>query len=370
MSKNVQGAFDCLRVIAATSVLFSHSYALVLQDANEPLVVLTNGGTAIREIAVYAFFAISGYLVTQSWMRDPSAIRFMARRALRIVPALAFVIVVSFAIFGPLTTTLTMSDYFSNRQAWTYLSKVLIYPDQYGLPGVFEHNPIPNVVNGSLWSLRLEFALYMIVAVLGYFGLLRWRSVNIALAATCLIMEGVLTQTDFLNSVPFRHQSVVLVLNAVPFFVGAALAQSNLQSRLIWGATVILALSTVLLISTFAFKSLLIVALPLAVILIARFGKCHLTRFGDYSYGIYLFAFPVQQCVIHFIPNIHTIPLSIVASVVTFIFAFLSWHFIEKRALALKPRRKEIVSPPCFKMRNTRPVACPPPQAFPCQLEN
>lgn len=164
MRQNVQGAFDCVRILAAIAVLFSHSYALVKQDANEPLILLTNGGTAIREIAVYAFFAISGYLVTQSWMRDPSVIRFTTRRPLRIVPALVFVIVASFAIFGPLTTTMSLSDYFSSPQAWTYLSKVLIYPVQYGLPGVFEHNPYPNVVNGSLWSLRLEFALYVIVA--------------------------------------------------------------------------------------------------------------------------------------------------------------------------------------------------------------
>ena len=349
MRKNVQGAFDCLRLFAAISVLFSHSYALVGQDANEPLIRLTNGGTAIREIAVYAFFAISGYLVTQSWMRDPSVTRFMARRVLRIVPALALVIVASFAIFGPLATTLTLSDYFLSRQAWTYLSKILIYPTQYELPGAFEDNPFPSVVNGSLWTLRLEFALYIAVAFFGYFGFLRWRWVNVALAVTCLIMGGLLTQTGLLNSVPFPHQSIALFLNSAPFFVGAVLAQSNLDSKLMQGGTAMLALSTVLLILTPEFKSLLILALPLAVILIARYGKCDLTRFGDYSYGIYLFAFPVQQSVIHFIPSIQPIQLSIVAGIATFIFAFLSWHLIEKPALALKPRRKEIAIPAVFK---------------------
>lgn len=62
-ANNLHGAFDGLRLIAVTCVLFSHSYALVAQDAKEPLVALTGGATAIRELAVYAFFAISGYLV-------------------------------------------------------------------------------------------------------------------------------------------------------------------------------------------------------------------------------------------------------------------------------------------------------------------
>jgi peptidoglycan/LPS O-acetylase OafA/YrhL len=175
---------------------------------------------------------------------------------------------------------------------------------------------------------------------LGYFGLLHWRWTIIAVVAICLIMEWVLTETSLFIDVPFHHQCIAVLLNAVPFFVGAALARSDLTSRLIWGGTAFLTLSTVLLIWTSEFKSLLIVALPLAIILIARFGKCDLTRFGDYSYGIYLFAFPVQQSVIHFIPNIQATQLSIVAGVVTFAFAYVSWHFVEKRALALKPRRK------------------------------
>ncbi|MGH6675283.1 MAG: hypothetical protein ACRECE_03535 [Xanthobacteraceae bacterium] len=123
--------------------------------------------------------------MTQSWMHDPSASRFMIRRGLRIVPALAFVIVMSFVIIGPLTTTLTVTDYFSSRAAWNYLTKVLIYPVQYGLPGAFAHNPFPRVVNGSLWSLRIEFGLYLAVAALGFCGLLRGRPTTITIAALC-----------------------------------------------------------------------------------------------------------------------------------------------------------------------------------------
>ena len=340
-SRNPHGAFDGLRLVAAVGVLFSHSYALLGQDAKEPLVALTGGATTIRELGVYAFFAISGYLVAQSWTRDPSASRFMIRRGLRILPALAFVIIVSVAIIGPLTTTLTLTDYFSSREAWTYLTKVLIYPTQYGLPGTFEHNPFPRVVNGSLWSLRVEFVLYLAIVSLGLCGLLRRRPTIIAIAAFCVTAAAVLTETDFFNAIPFHHQVTAFFLNAAPFFIGAFLAQDRFDARLIAAVAAIFTAAAVVLIESPAFKPMLIVALPLAVILVGRYGKCDLRRFGDYSYGIYLFAFPVQQSVIHFFPGIQPAGLTMIAGAVTFCCAAVSWHLIEKRALALKPRRSE-----------------------------
>ncbi len=341
---NTHGAFDGLRLLAASAVLFSHSYALVRTGQTEPLVELTGGRLGLGEVAVLTFFAMSGYLVTQSWTSDPAPLRFMTRRTLRIVPALALVIVVSFALIGPLTTRLPLADYFSSWQAWTYLDKIFIYPTQYGLPGVFEQNPDPIVVNGSLWTLRVEFGLYVVVAILGYLGLSRLRSVNVALAALSLIASAVLLQTTYLSAMPFRHQATFLFLNAVPFFAGAALAQSKLDSKVFFGITAALVLATALSIHTAYLAILLVASLPFAVILIARYGRCDLRRFGDYSYGIYLFAFPVQQTVVHYLPDVGPIQLALLAGAATFACAFLSWHLVEKHALALKPRRRKTVS--------------------------
>lgn len=343
-SKNVHGAFDCLRLLAATAVLFSHSYALVRADADEPLYIFISEDAS--EVGVFTFFAISGYLVTRSWFSDPSPIRFMTRRALRIFPALALVIFVSFSLIGPLATRLSLADYFSSSQAWTYLDKMLIYPRQYGLPGVFEHNPFPDVVNGSLWTLRLEFAFYVIIAALGYLGLLRWRWANIAVAAGCWAASAVLTQTGVLHGSPRHDQVMFLFLNAVPSFVGAALAQSNIDSKLIFGETIGLLLLTALSLRTPVFGILLIVSLPFVVIQIARRCTCDLHRFGDYSYGIYLFAFPLQQAIIHFRPDIHALQLSVVSGAATVACAIASWHLVEKHALALKPRQRKVADVP------------------------
>jgi peptidoglycan/LPS O-acetylase OafA/YrhL len=328
------GAFDCVRLLAATAVLFSHSYALTSHEDLEPLERLTSGNAGLGELAVYAFFAISGYLVTQSWLRDPSFSRFMQRRLLRIVPALVLVICGSFLVIGPLVTTLEPQDYFTRRDAWTYLAKILIYPTQYGLPGAFESNSFPIAVNGSLWTLRLEFALYLVVAALGQYGLLR-RWVSVVLVVCCAVMSA-LIQVGIFRGTPFLHQFLVLFLNATPYFIGAALAQSDAGSRTTWTLAAVLAALTVCLTFTIVAKVLLIATLSVAVILLCRDGQCDLSRFGDYSYGLYLWGFPIQQSVVHFVPDMAPTSLFAASGVVTFVCALVSWQGVEKVALSFK----------------------------------
>ena len=338
-SEGFAGAFDCIRLAAAAMVIWGHSYVLLGQQTAEPLGIITHGGTGLAEVAVYMFFAISGYLVTQSWQRDPSFKRFMMRRALRIIPALIFVIVLCFAAVGPFITTLSPMAYFSSPHSWGYLSKVLIYPTQYGLPGVFENNPYPAVVNGSLWSLRLEFSLYIVVAALGFLSIMKWRWVNPALVLGCVVMERLISQTHLFDALPFLHQTTVLFSNAVPFFVGAMMAQSNLSPmmwRVLGAAGMLLMLISV---GTQWFVPCLLLTLPIMTITVARHGKCDLSRYGDYSYGLYLWGFVVQQCVIFFVPSI-TLPELVALSMAgALVMAVISWHGIEKRALRFKPKR-------------------------------
>jgi peptidoglycan/LPS O-acetylase OafA/YrhL len=331
-----RGAFDCERLLAAAAVLFGHSYALTRLDGQEPLIWLSGGNASFGEVAVYAFFTISGYLITQSFLRDPSLLRFIERRLRRIGPALVLVICGSVLIAGPLVTALPLRDYFSQPGTWSYLAKILIYPPQYGLPGVFDDNPFPAVVNGSLWTLRLEFALYLAVAGLGWCGLLR-RRVTALLAASCTVMSGLLLWTPLQSAgMPFFHQFLILFLNASPFFAGAVLAQSDIGS----GKTGLLAfvLGAIALAIVFPplFKIVLILALPVAVVLAGVYGRCGLGRFGDCSYGLYLWGFPVQQTVLHFAPGISPLGLFAVAGGATLICAQLSWHLVEKTALRRK----------------------------------
>jgi len=334
------GAFDGIRLAAAFAVLFSHCYPLTGQEGNEPLIRLTHGGVGFGSAAVFIFFAISGYLVTQSWFRDPSAQRFMMRRLLRIIPALVFVVAASAVLVGGLTTQLSSAAYFSHPETWRYLTKVFVYPAQYGLPGVFTDNPYPVVVNGSLWSLRPEVFLYAVVAFLGWAGVLRFRLLSVACALISLAADAIITHTDVLSRFAFLHQVTVFLENAVPFFVGAALAQTNLASKKLWSLTAAIGAATIALVGTPAFSPLLLLSLPIGTILLARFGRCDLSRYGDFSYGVYLWGFVMQQVCLHYFPSITPAALFFLAGVCTLVMAFISWHLIEVHALKFKPRRK------------------------------
>ena len=152
-------SFDLLRVLAAVAVIFHHVAPL----SGRPIVRLFS--TDFGELGVGVFFVISGYLVTASWRRTPALWPFLKKRLLRIEPALAVSLAVTALVFGAYATSLPLADYFRTPQVWLYVARnALLYPVTYDLPGVFAHNPLPLQVNGSLWTLRLEFTCYLAVA--------------------------------------------------------------------------------------------------------------------------------------------------------------------------------------------------------------
>lgn len=164
----ISNNFDFLRFVAAYMVLFSHQ--LVLTGNSGPNITSFDLG----KLGVVIFFSISGYLVTQSWDHDPSIWRFLAKRMLRIWPALIVVTCITVLFLGPIVSTEPINHYFINHKTWDYF-RVLKLIIRYELPGVFVTNPFPNAVNGSLWTLPIEFRWYLILMALGVVGLLRNR---------------------------------------------------------------------------------------------------------------------------------------------------------------------------------------------------
>jgi len=171
--------FDALRLLFAVVVLFSHSYAL-LGKPDELFAMLlgydTGGG-----FAVAGFFVISGFLVARSALSSGLR-RYAAGRVLRIVPALAVVSILCVLVVGPLTTQLSLVEYFSRPATWNYLNNALIFPLRFVLPGVFAGNPL-QAVNGSLWTLPIETAMYIGLPLLVAAGLLSRVGIVLMLAA-------------------------------------------------------------------------------------------------------------------------------------------------------------------------------------------
>ncbi len=331
-----------LRWFAACLVLYGHAF--VFLGLPEPIFL---EWVPMGPLGVYIFFAISGYLVAQSWQRDPSVPRFLAKRALRIFPGLLVCTAISVMVLGPWLTTLDMATYWRNEHTRGYFTNMALYMT-YHLPGVFAQNKLPHAVNGSLWSLPVEFFMYLLLALLGLLGTVfqkpKWGQGLTGLVTLCfmaLVANWALPSKEAL--VVYRIDLRQIPLCGVYFMAGASLYQFNLNKYFNL-SNVVIALVVWLCLSRepqlFAMVSW--VVLPFVVL---AFGLNRHTWLGqwherDYSYGIYIYAFPVQQSLVSFWPQMPLFAYLFSTFVITVALAAVSWHFVEKPALKYKPFRR------------------------------
>ena len=330
MARRSANNFDTLRILAALAVLVSHAFALTTgSDAADPLFRLTGGEATIGGTAVCVFFAISGSLITRSFLRSNDAATFLAARALRLYPALVVMLIVLALIAGPLLTTLPLAAYLDHPATLRHLAVNLsLLASEPGLPGVFETLPFPRSVDGSLWTLPHEVRCYAVVLLLGLTGLLR-RGPLILLPALALILFAARTWAP----------------DATPWFYtafAAGMAFTCLRPPLNgWAALAcaLLCLASVKLggfrIVTATFGSYAILWLALA----PRVRLPDLARFGDVSYGLYIWAFPVQQLTIHLLGTKGGWALNVAVSLpIALALAWLSWRYVESPAMQWKTR--------------------------------
>lgn len=321
--------FDALRLGAALLVLFSHQ--LFFLGRTQPKLE----GFTLGELAVMVFFVISGYLVAASWYRDPHLVRFLLRRFLRIWPALAAATLV-IALAAVLVTTLPPRAYFGDATRH-FIARNLQLHIVYQLPGVFAdaRQAGMRAVNGSWWSIPLETRCYLLLAALGLIGLRRrWVSV-LALAVAGYLCFRTLPGHPRANALHhIKHLCEVFFVTGIcarQFAVGAA------RHRLLWlciGAVLLvagLAMGGHDLVTWVVLTPLVLVAGSLSTPWIRAAG-----RFGDLSYGIYVYAYFVQQLTVRYWPGGTFAGSLVVAMVVTVALAWCSWHAVEAPSLQLK----------------------------------
>ena len=169
-----QPLFDVIRILAALMVVFSHAFTTTGTHEPQPIHFGHSLGVTWGHIGVAIFFTTSGYLVAQSWQRQPEGFWFLAKRVMRIWPAFLVTIVLSVLVVGPIATDWSLRSYFTSSQSWGYLfHNAVMSPITFRLPGVFRHQPL-NGVNGSLWTLPYEIGAYLALLVLGMLRLVRW----------------------------------------------------------------------------------------------------------------------------------------------------------------------------------------------------
>lgn len=332
---------DAIRLIAALTVLVGHSWPLTGRP-HPPSIA----GLPIFTLAVYVFFAVSGYLIAVSWTNSKSITGFLRRRIFRIFPALLLVIFLTTFLIGPLTTNLSTQEYFAAAQTWTYLTNVTLVAT-YDLPGVFVDHP-RTAVNGSLWTIGPEFICYLGILAIGLAAQLispRIRR-HSPLVITAVIGMGLATTAI----VAPENSAVASSAAAMTFFsIGATLSHVNPKKLLpLWpvavlipawivGAALLPESALVLAYITLPYS---ILALGLRSTPVIR----HAGRFGDFSYGIYLWGYPVQQVVFGTFPRLPLWLDILMVAGVTWVAAVLSWHLVERHALDFARRTRELVT--------------------------
>jgi peptidoglycan/LPS O-acetylase OafA/YrhL len=287
------------RLIGAILVLYGHSF--VFLGLPEPLFM---SWIHIGPLGVFIFFTISGYLITQSWERDPNVLRFFIRRTLRIFPGLAICILISVLIFGPLLTELPLKEYFKNNYTFLYFRNIALYISYY-LPGVFEHNKVPNAVNGSLWSLPVEFFMYIAIAILGFLGGNRWIFGLLTIISAGISAFWAQKTSNML--VIYASDLRQVFICGTYFWVGAVFYKFDIK-RYFSLSNVVIAMVIMICLESHI-EAMSIASWLCIPFIVLSFGLSYspflnkLVKTGDYSYGIYIYAFPIQQALVYYYPN-------------------------------------------------------------------
>jgi peptidoglycan/LPS O-acetylase OafA/YrhL len=332
--------FTLLRFAAAMTVLFAHSVA-VLGLPPEREFFFKRLGFSLGEMGLDMLFVTSGFLVTASLVVRQDLIAYLWARILRVYPGLLVMLVLTVFVLAPALTTLPYGDYYASPMTWEYFRKcaTLIGGVRYSLPGVFDNVPLKGEFNGSLWTMPVEVRMYLYLAAI-YVALavvpaLRLRAMRIVLPLSAAVLIAIVMSAR-LTGGAYNGANIRVFM----FLYGASLFvwrdRIPIGSRLLVGLLAALVLASFDKTLFFVVYAACLAPLVLHLVYVPGGRIRRFNDWGDYSYGVYIYAFPVQQTLAFFFPAMSLAGMMASSAVVSVAIAIVSWKLIEERALSLK----------------------------------
>ncbi len=325
-------ALTTWRLVLAIGVIFWHTWPLTGRHID-----VVPATRLLGEIFADGFFAVSGFLITAAWLRRPYLKEYWAARALRIFPGLWVCLTLIAFVIAPIAASVRNIDLSLSSEIQYVLNNAALNVNYTGIDGTPSDVPMPDVWNGSIWTLFFVLVCDVMVSVVGFLGLLKRRWTIPTLFTFALCWSAYVSYSDHAQGeLPTMSQAMARFI--LVFLTGAMFFQYQNKIPANWW---LVGLSiTVVAASGWIQNYRLIGAVPLAYMIIvsgALIRKARLTN--DLSYGVYIYAFPVQQFLVMCgLAGLNPLVFFIVATATTLPLAAFSWFLVEKRAVALKRR--------------------------------
>ncbi|WP_294303240.1 acyltransferase [uncultured Chryseobacterium sp.] len=317
--------FDFIRVLLAFIVFVGHLGAL---SASPDLKILENSPI---EIAVFGFFVVSGFLIARSYERSSSLKSYIKKRIRRIVPAYLLVVFLC-AVLLSLVSSYTFKEYFSNIQVYKYLfwNSIFLNFKAPWLPGVFGNQ----AVNGALWTLKIEMCYYFSVPLLFLLFGKNNKYRNISLIMIYFLSLIYLNYFESLNKISVAKQ----LPGTLSYFIPGMLIYFNFDQFIKHKHTLfIIAILTVWIDLIFNIKLFSPMMIGIIVLYIAYSFKFlnNFGKYGDFTYGIYIFHFPIIRTftTLGLFRDYNPYLMAVVCMLTVIAVGISSWHFYEKKFL-------------------------------------
>lgn len=331
-------SLNAIRLLLASLVVLSHCWPLTIRGGGgEPMVWATRGQSTLGGFAVMSFFIISGFLISASWDRRKSGLDYLLKRIKRIHPAYIVASISGFLIFGALTTN--DPNYWSTFGPLG-LIKYAVLLKSYDPSGAFPDNPFPGVVNGSLWTIRYEFWCYLLVAFLGLIRLLTVRWFTLV-----LVGAGVVSSALNPGMADFWHDLPTFVGGKWPPLILAfvcGIAFYAWHKSVPWSKPVFWVCLAGFFLSFIGGYDVVAPLCLTYILMFVGFTPSPVNNWFktfDISYGVYLYAFPLQQTIVHYLKVREPLLLFALAMPPILCAGVLSWLLVERPFLRSRGRR-------------------------------